>query len=144
MVDRRGHPASRGTTCRHFRCGVADPPCTCRPRRRAVLAGRRPDANSHGYCPTWRYRRHRERRAWTSAIESPGRTAVGRLPGRTAPTSAILVACERGCASLSRLGCYPISTSIENAGTMFHITGACGGSSEEHPPSNWRDMTRLR
>lgn len=105
MVNRRGYPADHGTTCRHFRSGVADPPCTCQPRKRAVLVDRRLAANSYGYCPTSKYHRHRGKWA-SSAIENRGRIADGRLPGGTAPTTAILAACERGCASLSYLRIY--------------------------------------
>lgn len=139
MVDRRGHPASHGTICRHFHCEVADPPCIYPMRKRVVLVDQRPAANLYGYYPTWRYHRHREKRASLLAIEILGRIADGR-PRGTAPTSrAILITCERGCASLS-LGCSPISSSIENGGTMFHITNTNGGSSQEHPLSNWHDM----
>ena len=46
MVDRRGHPASHGTTCRHFHCEVADPPCTCPLRRRVVLVDQRRESNA--------------------------------------------------------------------------------------------------
>ena len=101
MMDKRGHPASHGTICRHFHCEVADLPCTCPLHRRVILVDQRPAANLYGCYPTWRYHRHREKRASSLAIENLGRIADGR-PGETAPTSwAILVACERGCASLS-------------------------------------------
>lgn len=99
MVGRKGHPADHGTTCKHFHCGVVDPPCTCLPRKRAVLVDQCPAANSYGYCPMSRYHRHREKWASSSAIESHGQIADGRLSAGTALMSAILVVCERDCAS---------------------------------------------
>jgi len=104
MADRKGHPVGRNTTCKHFRYAAVDLPYKYRPRKQVDLEDQPPAESSYGYHPRLIY--HREIRASSSAIEYRDQTANGQPPASTAPTLAITVAYERGCALLSRLEIY--------------------------------------